>query len=355
MPFPEHYNDVPAIFSCEQLWSAAKSDKEVADRLWGWIANDGRDQLRPAVINFFGEIVEFVTNRFKALHKELVDNRHHYNVLRKCLDEGKPPNFLQIDSVEIKFLPEEKKAPLQREYRKIMDKASLSMLKSTLKVRIEMLNELCQKAEKLSEEMQKEVAAKWIEAQTEGPRTQTWNRWDHIYDVYEEVQNDRELIRKRIPLSSVLFRTAVQYCRLEVTSKLETERDERTAHWLQKKREKDLRNRALAQLSALPRQEVERSIGQQIEDLVAPVRQAVSNMEQRLNRPAPKAADAIGADSESAKVSRKKKRKSKKAAPLVSLPSAPAANRNESSGNKEIRGGKGRRHKKQKTGAGTNK
>jgi hypothetical protein len=87
---------------------------------------------------------------------------------------------------------------------------------------------------------------------------------------------------------------------------METKRIERTQEAANRKKERKLRNTALAKASALPRQEAEQSIQRRMQDMIQPLITEVRELKEQLqgNRSAPREADAGGAATKSAHKSR---------------------------------------------------
>lgn len=303
--FPEDFNQVPSIDSADQAWAKPMDYNDVAGRLLGRTENDGPDQLPPAIIQYFTEIVDFASKKFADLREQLSHNEHHFTVLKRVKDEGKLPHFLQLKSLEVKFFPEDEAADLHQEYRKILDEAATQMLDSTLKKRESLGKKLRRRAEELIEEVEKEAMSKWIEAQ--GTQEQAWNRWDHLFRVTAIVKRGEDLINRNIPLSTVVFRTALRSCRSKVSLILEAKRQMKTEMQTARRNEEKTRRSALAQASTLPRQEAEKRIERQIEDMLEPLRNEILSIKEHLrkNEDAPAAADVDGAATGSATKSRK--------------------------------------------------
>jgi hypothetical protein len=59
---------------------------------------------------------------------------------------------------------------------------------------------------------------KWMDEQQVGTQT-NYNRWDHVFPVFDSRRNP-------VPLSSVIFRTALTDCQAKVSSVLEQEKKE---------------------------------------------------------------------------------------------------------------------------------
>jgi hypothetical protein len=227
------------------------------------------------------------------------------SVLKRAKNEGKLPHFLQLKSLEVKFFPEDEAADLHQQYRKILDEAATQMLNSTLRKRESLGKKLRQRAEDLIEEVEKKAMSKWIEAQ--GTQEQAWNRWEHLFRVTAIVKRGEDLINRNIPLSTVVFRTALRSCRSKVSLILEAKRQMKTEMQTARRNEEKARRSALAQASTLPRQEAEKRIERRIEDMLEPLRNEILSIKEHLrkNEDAPAAADVDGAATGSAMKSRK--------------------------------------------------
>ena len=376
--FPENYNQVPSSDSADQAWVKPMDYNDVAGRLLGLIENEGQDQLPPAIIQCYEEIVDLASNKFADLRQQLSHNDHHYSVLKRAKDEGKLPHFLQLKSLEIKFFQEEDAADIHQEYRKILDTAATQMLDYTLKKRESIGKRLRRRAEELIEEIEKEAMSKWMAAQ--GTQEQAWNRWDHLFRVTVIVKRDGTHIRRAIPLSSVVFRTALRTCRSKVTLIMETKRLKKTEIEIARRNEEEKRRSVLAQASSLPRQEAEKRLERQFEDMLRPLRSDIQSIREHLqkNGDAPAAADTDGAAAGSAtnsrqmnqrqeeqadadassepKARRKKKRKRTAEAQEATATSlrahqATATHRADRSRRTESNGGGGKARKRNKRGA----
>jgi hypothetical protein len=322
--FPETFNEVPAHQSANRIWRAPMDDEEVARRLLGESDNDGPNVLPAEIIRFFSEIVESASNQFADLQKQVDDNEHHIKVLERAVENGKAPNFLKLDPPKVRFFPDDAAESLQKSYRKILDEAALAMLKCTLSERHLLRAKLCKEAEKMLEDVEKEATTKWMEAQGEA-----WNGWDHLYRVTAEVQQGENLRRVLVPISSTTFRIAMKQCRFKVSTLMETKRLEKAEETKRLRKEQKLRKAALAQVSALPRPEAEKSIQRQMQDMMKPLIAELGSIKEQLqknsdpprtdrtdqliasrkdvergNRSAPRAADAGGAATKSARKSR---------------------------------------------------
>ena len=321
--FPDTFNAVPAHQSANRIWRLPMDYEEVARRLLRDTDNDGPNVLPAEIIRYYSEIVELASEQFAALQKQVDDNEHHINVLERAVENGKTPNFLTLNAPKVRFLPDESAESLRQNYRKILDEAALAMLKCTLSERHLLRAKLCREAEKLLEDVEREATTKWMEAQGEG-----WNGWDHLYRVTAEVQQGDDLLRVLVPISSVTFRIAMKQCRFKVSTLMETKRLEKAEEIKRMRKEQKLRRAALAQVSALPCPEAEKTIERRIEDMMQPLVAKLGSIEEQLkqnpartdrtdhgiaqsrkdvergNRSAPRPADVGGATAQSANKTR---------------------------------------------------
>lgn len=302
MKFPDGYDVVPPRHSAERIWLRPMDYEEVSNRLLGLKANEGQDQLTPAIIRYFEEIVQFASQKFADVQQQLTENEHHLEILKRAQDDGKTPHFLQMKTVEVRFFPDDEKAILQQEYRKLLDDTAERMLECTLKMRHSLRAKLCRQAEILMREVEEDAVLKWMEAQ--GTHDGVWNRWDHIFRVTAEVNvgDPPQLTRKGIPLSATIFRIAMMKCRSKVSTILEARRQKRAEEGTARKKEEQARRATLAQVSALPRQETQQRIEQRFEDMLKPVLADIRSLKEQIqiNGVASAAADAGGATKQSA-------------------------------------------------------
>ena len=298
--FPEPFNTVPIHHLPDRIWIRPMDYDEVARRLLGESENDGPSQLPAEIIRYFADIVEFSSGKFADLQTRIDDNEHHIQVLERAKECSKAPHFLTLNTPKVRLFPEDSVAKLQQKFQKILDEASLRMLNDTIMERHLLRAKLCQEAESLLLEVQKEAITRWMDAQGQ------WNAWDHLYRVTAEVQQGENLIRVAIPISANVFRIAMRQCKCKVSALLDSRRTERAEEAKSRNREKQLRLQALAQASALPRQEAELSIQRRIEDAVQPLLAKINVIEERLQGKgsAPRNADIHGAATRSENESR---------------------------------------------------
>ena len=264
--------------------------------------NVGPDKIPAEIIQYFSDIVDFASTKFADLQTDVDGNEHHIKVLERAKESGKPPKFLILNPPEIRFFPEDLAKSLRDNFRKTLDNASLEMLECTLKQRYLLRARLRREAEKVLEDVEAEATEKWMEAQGE------WNGWDQLYRVTAAVQQGEGLNHVVVPLSATVFRLAMKKCRTQVSTLMETRRLEKAEEQRNRNRERKLRKAALAQASALPRQEAEQSMERRMQDMIQPPKDDIRSLRERVegNRDAPAAAGADGAATKSAKKSRKK-------------------------------------------------
>jgi len=306
--FPENFKVVPATSVNERIWLKSMDYENVARRFLDIEENTGQDQVPPTIIQYYKDIVDFASNKFAKVQQQLITNEYHLNVLTKARDEGKLPVFLKMNPIKVRYFPEEQTASLTQKYQKALDEASAKMLDYTLEERQSYGAKLCEEAEKLSDEVEKEAVTKWMEAQES-----SWNRWDHLYSVTANVkkQGSNELERIKVPLSTCAFSTAMIKCRKTVSTLLEENRQKKAREEAEKRKEEKKRRAAVAQATSLPRQEAEKRIEQKMDDKLQPVLDRLNSMEEllRKNRGAPTAADQDGAATTSATKKRKRMRR----------------------------------------------
>ena len=304
--FSENFQNVPATSVNESLWLQPMDYGEVAERLLGLKENTGEDQLPPAIIEYYREIVEFASNKFADLQRNLVYNEHHLEVLKKAKDNGKLPHFLKLNPVKVRFFPEDETTSLTQKYQKVLDEAAAQMLEYTLAERESLGVKLCNEAEKLNDEVETEAMTKWMESQGT-----TWNRWDHLYKVTANVKIGEALTRIKIPLSTCVFRTAMKKCRIKVSTQLEESRQKKIQEEAEKRKEERIRRAAVNEAASLPRQAAEKRIDEKMDEKLQPLLEKVRNLEEQLqkNEKAPTAADQDGAAAKSATKKRKKSKR----------------------------------------------
>jgi hypothetical protein len=201
-----------------------------------------------------------------------------------------------LETPEVRFFQEDPAASIRQTFRRILDKATSDMLECILRERHLLRAKLCKEAETLLEVVRTEATDKWMETQGE------WNGWDHLYPISAAGTVRGNPARISVPLSALIFRTAMKSCNIKVSTLLEARRRDKAEEALKRKRDQKLRRDALAQASALPRKEAETNLMQQMQDLIKPLVAKVSSLEERLqgNRSAPMAADTGGAAMKSA-------------------------------------------------------
>jgi hypothetical protein len=296
MKFPDAYIVVPSRYASDKAWLQSMKDEDVADRLLTIKPNDGRDQIPPEIITYYNDVVKTVSKTFADMKEKIDTNEYHIEALNKATARNGVPKFLEFKTPEIKYFPEEGnfKSDLAKTYQAILDQAAKSMLDATLAERNKISTSLQQEARDLIESVRAEATNMWIEAQG-GP--DGYNRWDHIYPVFDK---NNQLV----PLSSVVFCTAMKECRLIVTklqhANMQKRADERKAQ----KQETAIRKAALAKAATIPRDEAVKTLERRMDDKIAPlvagIQDIQAQLQGRLNKNAPIVADSSGAKGQSA-------------------------------------------------------
>lgn len=284
--FPETFNVVPDVETASRIWCKAMDYKEVERRLFGNAANSGPEIIPVHILKCFADIVDFTEEKIKNLLGRIDDNNHHISVLSQNKDNGKVPHFLQLKSPKIRYLEEEEALNVESNFRNILEKTSRELLDSILGERIKFRNKLCVEAEKMVEELRLGAMQIWMDSQG------NWNAGDHLYPVKGFFRRARgeasavgaaeEPILSQIPLSTVVFRAAMQQCNSRVSTYRMAKNQELQEKSKARKTEQKLRHEALAKISAAPRHEAENSILQSVQDMVAPFSSRLDELEDRL-------------------------------------------------------------------------
>ena len=300
LKFPEHFNEVPALYSVNRVW-----DKPVTYRALGQIlrqenSGEGPSQLPEEILRYFNNLVDSASDKFADMQKRLNDNEHHINVLERAKAIDKIPNFLKPKIPTVKFFPEDSAVSLRKSYEEMQLETSKRMLERTLRERYILRAKLYQEAGELQNVVELEARTKWIEAQGE-----RWNAWDQLYPVSIQIEQDGNVESIRIPLSASIFSIAMQRCNSKVSALMQAKLNEKAEERQSRTNEQKLRNEALAQISALPRPDVEKSLERRFQDMMKPLEDEIRSLKEELrgNPNAPKSADTHGAASTSAKKS----------------------------------------------------
>ncbi len=118
-----------------------------------------------------------------------------------------------------------------------------------------------------------------MEAQHVGALEANYNRWDHVFPVYAF----RDGTRIPVPLSVVIFSTAMKECQAKVSRILEQDMQEKTELIQARRRENEKRKEALRTASSLPHQEAEMSLVKQMEKWIAPIAEDVRKLKEQGN------------------------------------------------------------------------
>ena len=126
--FSDNFEKVPATSVNESLWLQPMDYGEVAERLLGLKENTGQDQVPPAIIDYYNEIVRFASNKFADLQQSLIYNDHHLEVLKTAKDDGKRPKFLKLKPENVRVFPNAETTSLTQKYQQVLDEAAAKML-----------------------------------------------------------------------------------------------------------------------------------------------------------------------------------------------------------------------------------
>lgn len=120
---------------------------------------------------------------------------------------------------------------------------------------------------------------KWMDAQHVGATEANYNRWDHVFPVYAV----RDGTKIPVPLSAVIFRTAMKECQAKVSLVLEQDMQERTERAQARRRENEKRKEILRTASSIPHQEATNSLVKQMEKLIAPLKEDIRQLKEQGN------------------------------------------------------------------------
>lgn len=276
--FPENFAMVPSVESANKIWRKPMDYRDLARRLRKEHENTGPNEIPESIFLCFEETVEFARGKVASVQHRLRENEHHTEVLSRAKANGKIPRFLQLEVPRVCYFEEESRKSIENTLRQKLEKASTEMLDCILNERNQLKEKLIQEAEQLSDELRTYAMEKWMEFQD------SWNGWDHLYPVegiFRNSENGSQVCRL-IPLSTVVFRTAMEVCRTLVSTHGEAKRLEKAEITRSRKTEDRLRKEALAKVSAAPRQEAEKSIEQRMQDLLQPISTRLGKIEEKL-------------------------------------------------------------------------
>jgi hypothetical protein len=271
--------------------------KDVVGRLLEKIENTSHDNLIQPIMVYFNDVVETATKKFADLRRRLQLNKHHLEVLRKMKSNGKIPRYLKLETPRIKaeLFSDEVTAELTTKYQTTLKQASEDLLDLTIEARLNSDAKLRQEADQILEDVRTYAMQKWMEAQHVGALEANYNRWDHVFPVYA-VRDDTKI---PVPLSAVIFRTAMKECQAKVSRVLEQDLQERTERAQARRRENEKRKEVLRTASSIPHQEATSSLVKQMEKLIAPLKEEIRQLKEQGNTPALDAAGPTRAEERS--------------------------------------------------------
>jgi hypothetical protein len=295
--FPDQFRVVPAANASDRLWREGMDVKDVVGRLLEKIENTSHDNLIQPIMVYFNDVVETATKKFADLRRRLQLNKHHLEVLRKMKSNGKIPRYLKLETPRIKaeLFSDEVTAELTTKYQTTLKQASEDLLDHTIEARLNLDAKLRQEADQILEDVRTYDMQKWMEAQHVGALEANYNRWDHVFPVYA-VRDDTKI---SVPLSAVIFRTAMKECQAKVSRVLEQDLQERTERAQARRRENEKRKEVLRTASSIPHQEATSSLVKQMEKLIAPLKEEIRQLKEQGNTPALDAAGPTRAEERS--------------------------------------------------------
>ena len=255
--------------------------KDVVGRLLGKIENTSHDNLIQPIMVYFNDVVETATNKYADLRRRLQLNKHHLEVLRKMKSNGKMPRYLKLETPRIKadLFSEEVAAELMTNFQVTLKQASEALLDLTIEARLNSDAKLRQEADKMIEDVRSYAMQKWMDVQHVGALEANYNRWDHVFPVYAV----RDGTNVPVPLSAVIFRTAMKECQAKVSRVLEQDLQERTEKAQARRRDNEKRKDILRTASSIPHQEATNSLVRQVEKLIAPLKEDIRQLKEQGN------------------------------------------------------------------------
>ena len=285
--FPQSFRTVPSINDSDRIWRTGKDVKDVIGRLLGKISNDTDDNLIPPIMGYFEDIVDMATKQFVDIKRRFNLNGHHTDVTRKMKQAGKIPHFLSLTTPKVStdLFPADTATELEASYKTVLKRTSEELLDLTIAARENMDAKLRREAETVMVDIRQAAMQKWMDAQQVGSQT-NYNRWDHVFPVFDSRRNP-------VPLSSVIFRTAMKECQAKVSRILEQEMQAKKEQHDARRRENEKRKEVLRKASSIPHQEAEVSVARQVEKIIAPLAEDVRRLKElsEKNRRALDAAD----------------------------------------------------------------
>ena len=279
--FPEHFRAVPTANASDRLWRTGMNVKDVINRLLGKVNNDSHDNLIQPIMVYYNDVMEMATNMYADLRRRFQLNMHHLEVLRKMKSNGKIPRYLILETPKIRsdLFSVEVAEELRTTYHATLKQASEVLLERTIEARVNTDAKLRQEADKIIEDVRHSAMQKWMEAQHVGALEANYNRWDHVFPVYAV----HDGTKTPVPLSAVIFRTAMKECQAKVSRLLEHDMQEKTEQIQARRRENEKRKEVLRSASSLPHREAEISLVKQMEKLIAPIAEDVRKLKEQGN------------------------------------------------------------------------
>lgn len=305
LPFPENFQLVPPAETANQIWARPLDFREVEGRFLSERDNVGPAEIPESVLRCFSKMVDFARNKIANIQQRYNDNEHHIKVLSTAKAKGNIPRFLQLEVPKIRFFEDDVRIGIQHKLGQHLDETSLKMLESILDERLKLRVKFIQEAEQLPNELSEGAADIWMEFQ------ETWNGWDNLYPVKAILKNNEgNDVTRLIPLSTIVFRSAILMCRSQVSTQGEVERLKRAEASRNRREEQKLRREALAQVSALPREEAESSIEKRVLDILQANLQPISSRLLKVEEMVPSALASTGASRERGANTSKRSRES---------------------------------------------
>jgi hypothetical protein len=168
-------------------------------------------------MGYFEDIVDMATKQFVDIKRRFNLNEHHTDVTRKMKQAGKIPHFLSLTTPKVStdLFPADTATELEASYKTVLKRTSEELLDLTIAARENMDAKLRREAETVMVDIRQAAMQKWMDVQQVGSQT-NYNRWDHVFPVFDSRRNP-------VPLSSVIFRTAMKECQAKVSRILEQE------------------------------------------------------------------------------------------------------------------------------------
>ena len=252
----------------------------------------GPDLLPEDVFEYFSVLTNYATAKYENLLQQFEDNEHHIETLAKFKSNNNIPPFLSLQAPKIRFFPEAETKELEFSLQKRKETFGREMLQELLDKRLQMRNNLARSVEPLKDELQKFAVEKWLEAQAND-----WNAWDRLYPSFGLVKQKDKRYKFKIPISTVIFRTALTKCKSDVSNRFEQRRKVKAEKARKRIHEQKLRKEIMETTNALPLEVAEKSIEQRVQDIVQPLVTDIKFMKEQLlgNQNAPMMKGTLGA------------------------------------------------------------